>query len=76
MLFVLISFNIKVLLILQSVKCTRHSGKNADFIGFAIFSADGHFEFSTRLNFTILTTWNLIILHVELRFMDAVVLKA
>ena len=30
------------------------SGKTGDFISFALFSNDGHLEFSTRLNFTIL----------------------
>ena len=34
--------------------CSR-SGENGDFISFAIFfNNDGHLEFSTRLNFTIL----------------------
>ena len=30
-----------------------------------IFSNGGHLEFSTRLNFTILKSWNLIIVHMK-----------
>ena len=66
--FILISFNIKVILILHTkfqpntLSC---SGENADFIGFAIFSIGSHLEFSTRLNFAILKPWSLIMLHVK-----------
>ena len=47
----------KVLLIFHTKfqpKIPSHSGENGDFISFAIFSNGGHFEFSTRLNFTVL----------------------
>ena len=43
------------------------SGENNDFISFAIFSNGGHLEFSTRLNFTILKTWSLIMLHMKFK---------
>ena len=36
------------------------SGENDNFISFAIFSNDGHLEVSTRLNFTVLKPWSLI----------------
>ena len=49
------------------------SGENDDFISFAILSNGGHLEFSTRLNFAILKPWILIMLHMNLRLMDAVV---
>ena len=41
------------------------SREDADFIGFAIFSISCHLEFLTRLNFTILKPWSLIMLHVK-----------
>ena len=34
--------------------------ENDDFISFAVFCNGGRLEFSTRLNFTILKPWNLI----------------
>ena len=43
------------------------SGDNDEFISFAIFSNDGHLEISTRLNFTILKPWILIILHMNFK---------
>ena len=61
--------NIKVLLILHTKfqpNIPSRSGENDDFISFAIFSDGGHLEFSTRLNFTILKPWSLIMLHVKL----------
>ena len=58
--FILITTNIKVLLIIhtkfQSNIPTR-SGKNADFISLVIYSIGGHLEFLTRLNFTSLKSW-------------------
>ena len=39
--------------------------KNGDCNSFAIFSYVGHLEFWTRLNFTILNLWSLIMLHME-----------
>ena len=62
--FILISINIKVLLILHTKfqpNIPNHSGE-CHFISFAIFSNGGHCEFSTRLNFTILKPWRLIML--------------
>ena len=41
------------------------SGENGDFISFAIFSNGGHLEFPTRLNFIILKSWSLIMLHMK-----------
>ena len=38
------------------------SGENDDFINFANFSNGGHLEFSTRLNFSVLKPWSLILL--------------
>ena len=43
------------------------SGENDDFISFAIFSNGGQLEFSTRLNFTILKPWSLIMLHMKFK---------
>ena len=43
------------------------SGENDEFISFANFSKGGHFEFSTRLNFTILKPWSLIMLHMKFK---------
>ena len=43
------------------------SGENDDFISFAIFSNGGHLGFSTRLNFTILKPWSLIMLHMKFK---------
>ena len=43
------------------------SGENDDFISFAIFDNCGHLEFSTRLNFTILKPWSLIMLHMKFK---------
>ena len=64
--FILILINTKVLLILHTkfqLNISSLSGENDDFINFAIFSNGGHLEFSTRLNFTILKPWSLIMLH-------------
>ena len=61
-------FNIKVLLILDTKFQPNKpscSGENADFIGLTIFSIGNHLEFLTRLNYTILKPWSLIILHVK-----------
>ena len=74
--FILISIIIKVLLILHSkyqpnIPC--RSEENDDFNSFAIFSNGSHLEFSTRLNFTILKPWSLIMLHMKFNIMDAVV---
>ena len=60
----------KVLLIHHTkfqLNIPSHSGENDDFISFAIFSNSGHLEFSTRLNFTILKPWSLIILHLKFK---------
>ena len=43
------------------------SGQNDNFISFAIFSNGGHLEFQTRLNFTILKPWSLIMLHMKFK---------
>ena len=66
--FILISMNIKVLLILHTnfqPTIPSHSGENGDFISFGIFSNGCHLEFSTRLNFIILKSWSLIMLHMK-----------
>ena len=42
-----------------------HSEEKLDFIGFAIFSIDGHLRFSTRLNLIILKPCSLVMLHVK-----------
>ena len=68
LLFFFISINIKVLLIFHTKfqpNTPSRSGENGDFISFAIFSNGGHLEFSTRLNFTILKSWSLIMLHIK-----------
>ena len=62
--------NIKVLLILHikfQPNIPSRSGENGDCNSFAIFSNGGHLEFSTRLNFTILKPWSLIMLHIKLK---------
>ena len=64
--FILISINIKVLQILHTKfqqNIPSHSGENDDFISFTIVSNGSHFEFSTRINFTILKFWSLVMLH-------------
>ena len=38
-----------------------------DNYSFAIFSNSGYLEFSTRLNFTILKPWDLIMLHMKFK---------
>ena len=66
--FISIPINIKVLLIFHTKfqpNIPRHSGENGNFISFAIFSNGSHLEFSTRLNFTILKSWNLIMQHMK-----------
>ena len=67
--FILISINLKVLLILHTkepnIPCC--SGENDEFNSFAIFSNGGHLEFSTRLNIIILRPWGLIMLHMKLK---------
>ena len=66
--FILISINIKVLLILHikfQPNILGRSGENSDFISFAIFSNGRQLEFSTRLNFTTLKSWSLIMLHMK-----------
>ena len=68
--FILISIDIKVLLILHTKfqpNIPSHSGENGDFNSFAIFSNGSHLEFSTRLNFTILKPWSLIMLHMKFK---------
>ena len=55
--FILISINIMVLLIFHTKfqpNIPSHSEENGHFISFAIFRNGSHFEFSTRLSFTIL----------------------
>ena len=42
-----------------------HSGENADFTGFAIFSISRYLEFSMRLDFNILKPWSLIMVHMK-----------
>ena len=68
--FILISINIKVLLILHTKfqpNIPSRSGEIGVFNSFAIFSNGGHLEFLTRLNFTILKPWNLIMLHMKFK---------
>ena len=62
--------NTKVLLILHTKfqpNIPSLFGENDNFISFAIFSNSGHPEFSTRLNFTILKPWSLIMLHMKFK---------
>ena len=66
--FILISINYKVPLILHTKfqpNILSRSAENGDFISFAIFSNGGHLEFSTRLNFTILKPWSLLMLRMK-----------
>ena len=68
--FILISINIKVILILLAKfqpNIPSRSGENGDSYSFAIFSNDGHLEFSTGLNFTILKPWSLVMLHMKFK---------
>ena len=68
--FILISINIKDLLILHTKfqpNIPSHSGENGHFNSFAIFSNSGHLEFSTRLNFSILKPWSLIMLYMKFK---------
>ena len=68
--FILISVNIKILLILHTkfqLNIHSHSGENDDFISFAIFSNGGHLEFSTILSFSVLKLWSLIMLHMKFK---------
>ena len=48
-----------------SARYTKPFWRNVDFIGFASFSYSCHLGLSTRLNFTILKAWCLIMLHVN-----------
>ena len=60
----------KVLLTLHTnfqLNIPNCSGENDNFISFTIFSNDGHLEFSTRLDFTILKPWSLIMLHMKFK---------
>ena len=50
-----------------SAKYTYPFGENDVFMSFAIISNGGHLEFLTRLNFTILKPWNLIMLHMKFK---------
>ena len=62
--------NIKVQLILHTKfqpKIPGRSGENGDFNSFATFSNGGHLEYSTRMNFTILKPWSLIMLHMKFK---------
>ena len=68
--FILISITVKVLhVLILHVKfqpnILSRSGENGNFISFAIFSNGGHLEFSPKLNFTILKSWSLIMLHMK-----------
>ena len=66
----MIPISIKVLLILHTKfqpNIPSRTGENDDFISFAIFSNGGHLEFSTRLNFSILKPWSLIMLHMKFK---------
>ena len=68
--FILIPINIKVLLLLHTKfqpNIPSHSGENGDFNSFAIFSNGGYLEFPTRLNFTFLKPWSLIMLHMKFK---------
>ena len=47
------------------LKVYKGSGEKNDFIGFAIFSIDGHLGFLTRLNFIILKPCSLVTLHLK-----------
>ena len=74
--FILISINIEVLHILHKKfqpNIPSRSRENGNFNSFAIFSNGGHLAFSTRLNFTVLKPWSLIMLHMKFKIMDAVV---
>ena len=53
--YILISINIRVLLILHTnfqPNIPSRTGENDDFSSFAIFSNGGHLESSNRLNYT------------------------
>ena len=66
--FIFISIIIKVQLLLHTTfqpKIPSRSGENGDFISFAIFSNRSHLEFWTRLKFSFLMSWSLIMLHME-----------
>ena len=68
--FILISINIKVLLIFHTkfqLNIPSHSGEKDDFNSFAIFSNGGHLELSTTLNLTILKPWSLTMLHMTFK---------
>ena len=51
------------------------SGENDDFNSFDIFSYGSHLEFSTRLHFTILEPWSLIMLHMKFKIHGRSVLR-
>ena len=46
---------------------SSRSRENDEFISLAIFSNGGDLEFSTRLNFTILKPWSLIMQHMKFK---------
>ena len=50
-----------------SANILSRSVENDDFICFAIFSNGGYLELSTRLNFTFLKPWILIMLHMKFK---------
>ena len=67
--FILTSINIKILILHTKLQpnISSRSAEYGDFITSTIFSNGGHLEFSTRLNFTILKSWGLIMLHMKFK---------
>ena len=68
--FILVSLSIKVPLILHTKfqpNIPSRSGENGNFNSSAIFNNGGNLEFSTRLNFTIVKPWSLIMLHMKFK---------
>ena len=68
--FILVSINIKVPVVLHTKfhsNIPSRSGENDDFNSVAIFSNGGHLKLSTRLNFTFLKPWSLVVLHMKFK---------
>ena len=72
--FILISIDIMVLLILYT-KFQPNIPSRSGFNSFAIFSNGRHLEFSTRLNFTILKPWSLIMLLMKFKIHGCIGLR-
>ena len=73
--FILISVDTKFTLILHTKFQPHTPRENDDFISVAIFSNGNHLAFSTRLNFTVLKPWSLIMQHTKFKIRECIGLR-